>query len=131
LSRDKKTNIKNFIMNSKVVVGVGNIYASESLFMAGISPFSIVNEISIDLYEKLVLSIKTILSDSIKAGGTTLQDFSAVDGKPGYFAQQLFVYGRNNQPCNKCLTPIEKQTQNQRATFYCPSCQNVTANKKI
>lgn len=123
ISRNKKTNIKNFIMNSKIVVGVGNIYASECLFMSKISPYSIVNELSMDSFDKLVSAIKIILSESIKAGGTTLKDFSHVDGKPGYFSQKLYVYGRAGESCDVCTTTIQKEEQSQRSTFYCPKCQ--------
>ena len=122
-SRNKQQNIKTFIMNSKVVVGVGNIYACESLFKAGIDPKRLAGDISNKRYKLLTLHIKAILSQAIKAGGTTLQNFSKVDGSPGYFAQTLLVYGRENQPCGHCGGKIMRIIQNQRSTFYCKQCQ--------
>ena len=131
-SRNKQQNIKAFIMDSKVVVGVGNIYACESLHQAGISPERKAGSVSKKRYQYLTQCIKTILAQAIKAGGTTLQDFSQVDGSPGYFAQVLSVYGREGELCNVCngsmQHPLEKCkivriTQNQRSTFYCPICQ--------
>ena len=120
----KSKNIKAFIMDSKVVVGVGNIYASESLFLAGISPKRLSGKTSKRRYRTLTQSIKKILTDAINNGGTTLNDFSNVDGSPGYFSQVLNVYGRDNMPCNRCSGKIKRIVQNQRATYYCPKCQN-------
>jgi len=122
-SRGRTQNIKTFIMNGHVVVGVGNIYASESLFLAKISPKILAGKISLKRYQILVESIKSILSEAIAKGGTTLKDFSGVDGKPGYFAQELSVYGRIDTSCIMCDGTIKKITQNQRATYYCPKCQ--------
>jgi len=122
-SRKKKQNIKTFIMDSKVVVGVGNIYACESLFMAGINPQCKAGSVSKKSYQLLTLCIKDILTKAIKAGGTTLQNFSQVDGTPGYFAQTLSVYGRENESCSTCNGKIVRITQNQRSTFYCSTCQ--------
>jgi len=122
-SRCKTQNIKTFIMNSQVVVGVGNIYASESLFLARISPKTLAGKISLKRYQRLVACIQSILSAAIEQGGTTLKDFSAVDGKPGYFTQKLSVYGRAGEACLRCNRTIRKITQNQRATYYCPKCQ--------
>lgn len=122
-SRGKTRNIKSFIMDSKIVVGIGNIYACETLFLSQISPFSISEQLSLDDYSLLSVNIKTILQKSINSGGTTLNDFSKVDGNPGYFQQSLFVYGREGSPCSKCQTTILKQIQNQRSTFFCPNCQ--------
>ncbi len=131
-SRNKQQNIKAFIMNSKVVVGVGNIYACESLHQAGINPERKAGSVSKKRYQLLTQCIKTILAQAIEAGGTTLQDFSQVDGSPGYFAQVLSVYGREGELCNVCngslQHPLEgckiaRITQNQRSTFYCPICQ--------
>ena len=124
LSIGKTKNIKSFIMDSNIVVGVGNIYASESLFLAGISPKRVSGKTSRDRYKKLTQCIKKILSDAINNGGTTLNDFSNVDGEPGYFSQILSVYGRNDMPCNRCDGTIKKILQNQRATYYCPKCQH-------
>jgi len=120
----KSKNIKTFIMDSKVVVGVGNIYASESLFLAGISPKRVSGKTSRDRYKNLTKSIKKILTDAINNGGTTLNDFSNVDGSPGYFSQVLSVYGREDMPCIRCNVKIKRIIQNQRATYYCPQCQH-------
>ncbi len=122
-SRKKQQNIKAFIMDSKVVVGVGNIYACESLYQVGINPERKAGSVSKARYQLLTKRIKNILAQAIKAGGTTLQDFSQVDGSPGYFSQTLSVYGRENKPCPTCNGKITRIVQNQRSTFYCPSCQ--------
>jgi formamidopyrimidine-DNA glycosylase len=119
----KTKNIKAFIMDSNIVVGVGNIYASESLFLAGISPKRRAGKTSKNRYRILTKCIKKILSDAINNGGTTLNDFSNVDGEAGYFAQVLSVYGRNNMPCKRCNGTIKRIVQNQRATYYCTKCQ--------
>lgn len=122
-SRQRQVAVKNFIMNSHVVVGVGNIYASESLFDAGISPKRAAGNISLARYEKLAASIKKILARSIEQGGTTLRDFINSDGNPGYFKQSLNVYDLEGQPCKQCSKPIKKITQGQRSTFFCSTCQ--------
>ena len=122
-SRNKTQNVKAFIMDSKIVVGVGNIYACESLFKAGINPKIKANKISKQRYSSLTNNIKEVLTIAIKAGGTTLQDFAKVDGKPGYFSQELSVYGRENENCYSCNGKIKRIVQNQRSTFYCPKCQ--------
>jgi len=122
-SRNKTQSIKAFIMDSKIVVGVGNIYACESLYMAAINPKTKANKISKQRYISLTINIKQVLSKAIKAGGTTLQDFAKVDGKPGYFSQELSVYGRENENCHNCNGKIKRIVQNQRSTFYCPKCQ--------
>ena len=123
-SNGKSRNIKSFIMDSKIVVGVGNIYASESLFLAGISPKRVAGKISKRRLIILTNSIKNVLTDAINNGGTTLNDFSNVDGNPGYFSQVLNVYGRENMPCMRCSGKIKRIIQNQRATYYCPKCQH-------
>ena len=120
----KSRNIKSFIMDSNVVVGVGNIYASESLFLAGISPKREAGKTSKERYKVLTNSIKNVLTDAINNGGTTLNDFSNVDGNPGYFSQVLNVYGRENMSCLRCSGKIKRIIQNQRATYYCPKCQH-------
>ena len=120
----KSRNIKSFIMDSNVVVGVGNIYASESLFLASISPKRVAGKTSKKRLTELTNSIKNVLMDAINNGGTTLNDFSNVDGNPGYFSQVLNVYGRENMPCNRCNGKIKRIIQNQRATYYCPKCQH-------
>ena len=122
-SRGKKMSIKAFIMDSNIVVGVGNIYASESLFLAGISPKRQAGKTSQNRYRILTKCIKKILSDAINNGGTTLNDFSNVDGEAGYFAQVLSAYGRNDMPCKRCDGTIKRIVQNQRGTYYCPKCQ--------
>jgi len=122
-SRGRQLAIKNFIMDSHVVVGVGNIYASESLFLAGIRPTVKAGKLSRVRCEKLVEAIKQVLAEAIKRGGTTLRDFSNADGKPGYFKQQLNVYGRNGEACFTCDAPIQQKTIGQRSTYYCPVCQ--------
>ena len=122
-SRNKTQNVKAFIMDSKVVVGVGNIYACESLFKTGINPKTKSNKISKQRYINLTENIKKVLTKAIRAGGTTLQDFAKVDGKPGYFSQELSVYGRENENCFNCNGKIKRIIQNQRSTFYCPKCQ--------
>ncbi len=122
-SRNRKSSIKQFIMDGKVVVGVGNIYASEALFLAGINPKRIANNVSKARYEKLTAAIKQVLAAAIEQGGTTLRDFVGGDGKPGYFAQQLNVYGRDGEPCHSCGTKIKQITQGQRSSYYCPRCQ--------
>ena len=122
-SRGKKKNIKTFIMDSNIVVGVGNIYASESLFLAEISPKRVAGKTSKKRYQVLTQCIKQILSEAINNGGTTLNDFSNIDGEPGYFYQVLSVYGRDNKPCNRCDGTIKRILQNQRASYYCPKCQ--------
>lgn len=122
-SRKRQVSIKNFIMNSKLVVGVGNIYASESLFMAGIRPGRAARRITRQEAEALATAIKQVLQRSIIQGGTTLRDFINSDGNPGYFAQSLSVYGRTGSPCNACKTPIKHLLLGQRASFYCPQCQ--------
>ena len=120
----KSRNIKSFIMDSNIVVGVGNIYASESLFLAKISPKREAGKISRKRLIVLTNSIKNVLTDAINNGGTTLNDFSNVDGNPGYFSQVLSVYGRDGMSCLRCNGKIKKIIQNQRSTYYCPKCQH-------
>ncbi len=122
-SRGRKTTIKQFIMDGKIVVGVGNIYASEALYLAGINPKSAAGKISRDRYARLVEMIKQVLTAAIKQGGTTLRDFVGGDGKPGYFAQQLKVYGREGEPCPGCGRPVKQVVLGQRASYFCPHCQ--------
>lgn len=122
-SRNRSIAVKSYIMDGKLVVGVGNIYACESLFMAGIDPRKLANKISLKRYERLCEAIKTVLVKAIKAGGTTLQDFKNSDGKPGYFAQELKVYGRAGEVCSVCNRRIKSQVIAQRNTFWCSGCQ--------
>ena len=123
LSRGRRGAVKPFIMDGKVVVGVGNIYANEALFLAGIRPDRPAGRISQARYERLAREIKQVLTSAIDQGGTTLRDFVGGDGKPGYFAQRLFVYGRENQPCKHCGRMLKKSTLGQRTTVYCVACQ--------
>lgn len=122
-SRKRKTSIKQFIMDAKIVVGVGNIYASESLFLAGVKPTRLAGKITKQHASDLTAAIKKILRQAIKQGGTTLKDFTSSDGKPGYFQQKLKVYDKTNEPCLKCKMPIKQIILGQRSTFYCSNCQ--------
>jgi len=121
--QQRKRSIKQHIMDNHVVVGVGNIYANEALFSSGISPKRAAGRISFERLEILTETIKMVLREAIEQGGTTLKDFANVDGNPGYFAQQLHVYGLAGEPCQKCKSLIRKITQGQRSSFYCPQCQ--------
>lgn len=123
LSRQKQTPVKSFIMDNHVVVGAGNIYANEALFKAGIHPKRKAGRISLDRYHKLAEAIRETLMAAILMGGTTLRDFVNSDGKPGYFAQSLLVYGRGGQPCPECRTTLKEIRMNNRSTVYCPRCQ--------
>jgi formamidopyrimidine-DNA glycosylase len=122
-AQNKKIAVKNFIMDAKIVVGVGNIYASEALFAAKLDPRKPAQQISLDQYNELAKHIKRILKLAISRGGTTLKDFFNTAGKPGYFSQELLVYGRDKEPCNVCKTIIESVVIGQRNTFFCPNCQ--------
>lgn len=122
-SRTRRCSVKEFIMNSQVVAGVGNIYACEALFVAGIHPRRAAGNISLSRYQRLAKAIKQVLKAAIKQGGTSLRDFTASDGKPGYFKQQLKVYGREANSCDECGSMIKRITQGQRSSFYCPRCQ--------
>jgi formamidopyrimidine-DNA glycosylase len=122
-SRGRNVAIKTFIMDSKVVVGVGNIYANESLFLAGINPKRSAGKISKRRFEKLVQCIQQVLQRAIDVGGTTLRDFTGSDGEPGYFAQSLHVYGRKGEACDVCETILKEIRQGQRSTVYCSNCQ--------
>ena len=122
-SRKRNVAIKNFIMNGHVVVGVGNIYASEALFMAGIHPQRAAGRVSRQRYEGLVAAIRDVLSRAIRRGGTTLRDFVNSDGAPGYFAQELLVYDRAGSDCFQCGSAIRQKVIGQRSSYYCPACQ--------
>ncbi|QBQ53317.1 bifunctional DNA-formamidopyrimidine glycosylase/DNA-(apurinic or apyrimidinic site) lyase [Nitrosococcus wardiae] len=123
-SRHRRAPIKVFIMNHRVVVGIGNIYASEALFQAGIHPRRAAGRISLGRYQRLVEAIKTVLYQAIQAGGTTLRDFVTSDGKPGYFSHQLQIYGRTAHPCPTCGNPIRVDRIGQRTSYYCAQCQH-------
>ena len=115
--------IKVAIMDSHLVVGVGNIYASESLFRARIHPETPAKQVTLKQCEKLVAEIKATLNDALDAGGSSLRDFFGTDSNPGYFQQQHFVYGRTDEPCRVCSKPIKCIRLGQRSTFYCAHCQ--------
>lgn len=122
-SRKRRVAIKQHLMNGRVVVGVGNIYASEALFRAGIHPRRPAGRIARARFEPLVVSVRGVLRDAIEDGGTTLRNFVGGDGEPGYFRGRLRVYERDGSPCVNCGTRIERRVLGQRATFYCPRCQ--------
>jgi len=122
-TRRRKVSIKQALLSGAIVVGVGNIYASESLFRAGIRPTIAAGRISRPRYERLVVAIRETLAEAIAAGGSTLRDFVASTGESGYFQLQCFVYGREGRPCRVCGTTVRAIRQQQRATFYCATCQ--------
>ena len=122
-SRNRRVAIKQHLMNGRIVVGVGNIYASEALFRAGIHPRRTAGRIARARFEPLVGAVRDVLRDAIEEGGTTLRNFVGGDGKPGYFAGSLRVYDRAGSPCVTCGAEIERRVLGQRATFYCPRCQ--------
>jgi len=123
-SRRRQVTVKNFIMNGHIVVGIGNIYSSESLFNSGIHPKRKAGSISKNRYDKLAKSIKEILSSALSMGGTTLRDFVKGDGRPGYFQQKLQVYDQNGKPCPNCGSVIKKIIIGQRSAFFCSKCQH-------
>ncbi|MEP4145727.1 MAG: bifunctional DNA-formamidopyrimidine glycosylase/DNA-(apurinic or apyrimidinic site) lyase [Halioglobus sp.] len=122
-SRGRKGPVKSFLMDQKIVVGVGNIYANEALFFAGIRPTRAAGRISKARYQRLADEVKRVLTSAISQGGTTLRDFVGGDGKPGYFAQQLYVYGREGEPCKHCGEKLQESRISQRTTVYCVACQ--------
>ncbi len=121
--RGRKASIKQAIMDAHLVVGVGNIYACEALFMSGIHPARAAGRVSKKRLTDLVDAIKEVLAASIEMGGTTLRDFLREDGQPGYFKQTLRVYDREGQPCRRCDGTVKRIVQGQRSTFFCPKCQ--------
>ena len=123
-SRGRRVAVKQFIMNANVVVGVGNIYASESLFLAGINPKRAAGRIALPRYESLAEAIREVLQRAIRAGGTTLRDYYGGFGEAGWFQQELDVYGREDEPCHRCKRPVTAIVQGQRATYYCRNCQS-------
>lgn len=122
-SRKRTVAVKLFIMNSHVVVGVGNIYASEALFIAGIRPGRAAGRVTRKEYARLAQAIKEVLARAIEKGGTTLRDFTRPDGTDGYFRIELDVYGRAGEPCHRCGSPIKQRAMGQRATYWCSHCQ--------
>lgn len=121
--RGRRTAIKQLIMNARIVVGVGNIYANEALFRARIHPFRAAGRVSRERTEHLVAAIRAVLCDAIEQGGTTLRDFVGGDGRPGYFSQSLCVYDRAGLACAECGRAVRRRVQGQRATYYCVDCQ--------
>ena len=122
-TRSRSAPIKHAIMDSHLVVGIGNIYASESLFRARIDPMAPAGKLSRSGCERLVREIKATLTEALEAGGSSLRDFFGADGNPGYFQQRYFVYGRTGEACRLCGTPVGTIKQGQRSTFYCRNCQ--------
>jgi formamidopyrimidine-DNA glycosylase len=123
LSRGRKAPVKTFLMDQRVVVGVGNIYAAEALFEAGISPLRAAGKVSRERYALLAAAVKRILAYAIERGGTTLRDFINPDGEPGYFELELLAYGRGGEPCPRCGRPLKQAAIGQRATVWCGHCQ--------
>lgn len=124
ISRRRKVSVKQLIMNGQLVTGVGNIYASEALFQAGIRPRRAARGLTREEIRRLLAAIRKVLRQAIRVGGTTLRDYVNPDGNPGYFRQKLFVYERQGAPCRICRTPIRALTQGQRSTYFCPRCQH-------
>lgn len=122
-ARGRRAAVKSFIMDQRVVVGVGNIYASEALYRAGIHPLRAAGRVSLARYRALADSIKEVLERSIRAGGTTLRDYAQSDGNPGYFAVELDVYERDGEPCRRCKAPLRALVIGQRSSYYCAVCQ--------
>lgn len=122
-ARERTLAVKTFIMDNHVVVGVGNIYANESLHAAGIDPRRSAGQVTLAEYQRLVVAVRAILDEAIRQGGTTLRDFVGGEGEPGYFQQSLRVYNRYLAPCTACGESIQRCRLGQRATYYCPRCQ--------
>ncbi|HWZ62160.1 MAG TPA: bifunctional DNA-formamidopyrimidine glycosylase/DNA-(apurinic or apyrimidinic site) lyase [Steroidobacteraceae bacterium] len=123
ITRRRRLAVKQLLMNSRLVVGVGNIYASEALFRARLRPRRAARSLSREDCARLARAVRAVLSQAIRAGGTTLRDYLRADGSPGYFRQRLYVYERAGRPCRRCGTAVRSITQGQRSTYYCPSCQ--------
>jgi formamidopyrimidine-DNA glycosylase len=122
-ARGRRVAIKQFLMDQQVVVGVGNIYASESLYRAGVDPRRAAGRVPRAKLERVVTAVREVLRAAIRHGGTTLRDYVNADGAPGYFSQDLFVYERAGQPCRRCGSAIRQLVQGQRSTYFCPACQ--------
>ena len=120
-TRRRRVAIKQLLMNAAVVVGVGNIYASEALFRARVSPRRAAGALTRAEVKRLVAAVKRVLTAAIRVGGTTLRDYVSTEGSPGYFRQKLYVYERSGAPCRVCRTPVRHAVQ--RSTYWCPSCQ--------
>jgi formamidopyrimidine-DNA glycosylase len=123
LTRHRKQGIKTLLMDARQIVGVGNIYANEALFLAGLRPRRAAGRLTRAQCAALALAIKTTLKKAIRAGGSSLRDFVQADGSPGYFQQQYWVYGRDGDACRRCGTRIQHLRQGQRSSYYCPACQ--------
>src|SRR5207244_12263831 len=123
ITRRRRVAIKQLLMNSRLVVGVGNIYANEALFRAKVRPRRQARGLSRSEVARLARAVRAVLTQAIRVGGTTLRDYVGADGSPGYFRQKLYVYERTGQACRTCGTPVRQLTQGQRSTYYCPSCQ--------
>ncbi|WP_217125911.1 bifunctional DNA-formamidopyrimidine glycosylase/DNA-(apurinic or apyrimidinic site) lyase [Hydrogenophilus thiooxidans] len=123
MRRAGRSSIKAVLLSGRVVVGVGNIYACEALYRAGIAPQRLAATLSAEEWAKLIAAVRAVLEAAIAAGGTSLRDYVTVDGAPGWFQVQLAVYGRAGQPCVRCGTPIERIVQQGRSTWWCPRCQ--------
>jgi formamidopyrimidine-DNA glycosylase len=122
-SRGRKRAIRDFLLDSRIVAGIGNIYANEALFAAGLRPTRAAGRINRIQYGKLTKTIRDTLNRALKAGGTTLRDFRRSDGNPGYFQLSLNVYGRDGKPCRICQTPVRTRRLGQRSAYFCPNCQ--------
>jgi formamidopyrimidine-DNA glycosylase len=123
ITRGRRVAIKQLLMNSQLVVGIGNIYASEALFRARLRPGRAARSLTRPDAARLVRAVRAVLRQAIRSGGTTLRDYLGADGAPGYFRQRLYVYERRGKPCRRCRTPVRAMTQGQRSTYYCPTCQ--------
>ena len=123
LARGRRVAVKHFLMNGRLVTGVGNIYASEALFRAGIHPLRSVSRISRARWEELAIAVRQTLESALEAGGTTLRDYASLEGRPGEFGTQCAVDGREGEPCARCGAPVRALRQGQRSTFYCAGCQ--------
>jgi formamidopyrimidine-DNA glycosylase len=123
LAAGKNRPLKNFLMDNRIVVGIGNIYACEILFHAGLKPDKKVSRLTLKDWGKIVKSSRQVLEKAIASGGTTISDFVNESGKSGYFQLELQTYGKQGRPCSCCTTPIAKKTMAGRATFFCPKCQ--------
>ncbi len=123
ITRRRRVAIKALLMNSHLVVGVGNIYASEALFRARVRPRRAASSLTRLEAQRLARAIRAVLTVAIRSGGTTLRDYVGADGNPGYFRRKLYVYERDGEPCRLCRTPVRTITQGQRSSYYCPTCQ--------
>jgi formamidopyrimidine-DNA glycosylase len=123
LARERRVSVKQFLMNGRIVTGVGNIYASEALFQAGVHPARTAGHVSAARWDRIASAVRATLERALAAGGSTLRDFASAEGRPGHFQYQFSVYGREGEPCFRCGTHIRALRQGQRSTFYCPRCQ--------